>query len=189
MGMTWIFILIAAICATALVTVLSRGEGGSPDRGGSDGTAHLRSDILSAPAGRFGLSTTAGQPWAVVMDTAYDEGCVSLVSLADGSASIYFSTGGGVIGGAAHPGVRDAAAAFVHTAADYLGEMAPSTSAALPAAGHTRFYVRTSGPVLTADALEDDLGHERHPLSALFYAGQEVITELRRATEKTSPSA
>jgi hypothetical protein len=57
----------------------------------------------------------------------------------------------------------------------------PRDSARLPRPGHTRFYVLTSNGVVTADAPERDFGENRHVLSPLFYAGQEVITEIRSA--------
>ena len=48
---------------------------------------------------------------------------------------------------------------------------------------HTVFYVLTDSGILTDNALEDDLGYNRHPLSALFHAGHEVITQLRLMSE------
>jgi hypothetical protein len=49
----------------------------------------------------------------------------------------------------------------------------------LPQPGRTRFYVLTPNGVLTTDAPERDFGENRHVLSPLFYAAQELITAIR----------
>ena len=59
----------------------------------------------------------------------------------------------------------------------------PAVDTPLPRPGHIRFYVLTSEGVVTADALEQDLGENRHVLSPLFYAAQELITEIRTSDE------
>jgi hypothetical protein len=54
----------------------------------------------------------------------------------------------------------------------------------LPDRGRTIFYVRTEAGVLTGGATEAELGQRRHPLSELFFAGQDVITQCRLVSEK-----
>ncbi len=56
----------------------------------------------------------------------------------------------------------------------------------LPAQGRVRFYVRTFGGLVTAEADEDDLGYERHELSPVFRAGHAVISEIREIDESKS---
>ncbi len=50
-------------------------------------------------------------PYGIVMDMSIDEVVVTVISFASGDASLYFSTGGGVLGGGGHSPVRDAAKA------------------------------------------------------------------------------
>lgn len=59
------------------------------------------------------MSPSAELPrvFGVIMDTTFASGTVTLVALADGTASLYASTGGGVIGGGAHERVAVAAPA------------------------------------------------------------------------------
>jgi hypothetical protein len=149
-----------------------------------DASAELRARVLRGKPSDFGLpQPPAATPvWAILMETAFPEGVFTLVSVSDGSASLYFSTGGGVIGGGEHDTVRAAALQFVRLANEYLPSMSPCTSFPLPGPGHTKFYVLTTGGVSTADALEEDLGEERHELSPLFYAAQDVITQIRLVT-------
>jgi len=61
--------------------------------------------------------------------------------------------------------------------------MSAVTTFPLPRAGRTVFYVLTDSGVFTTEAEERALGEERHALSPLFYAGQEVITQLRLVSD------
>jgi hypothetical protein len=49
----------------------------------------------------------------------------------------------------------------------------------VPVAGRVIIRALTYQGRYRADAPEDDLGHGQHPLSAVFYAGHGVLTELR----------
>ena len=118
------------------------------------------------------------------MDVGYAKSVVTLVSLIDGSASIYFSSGGGVIGGQGHETVRRAARRFTQFAAVYLPEMSPCTDFPMPDIGEAIFYVLTPGGAFAQAASEQELGAGSHSFSPLFYAGQCVITQLRRVSEK-----
>ena len=117
------------------------------------------------------------------METGYDSVTVTLVALSDGSTSLYFSNGGGVIGGHSHDAVRRANAAFIDQANQSLPELKRCEIFPIPDPAHTVFYVLTDLGILTGGGLEDDLGYGRHPLSALFHAGHEVISQLRFISE------
>lgn len=116
---------------------------------------------------------------AVMMETGYPEAVATLVAVADGSVSMYFSSGGGVIGAGEHEPVRLAAESFMELAAGFAGDMQPTSESPLPAEGNVRFFVVTSSRRLTAEAPQDDLGHQRHALAPLFHKGHEVITAVR----------
>ncbi len=144
----------------------------------------LRNQLLHGSRNTFGLqaSSSTGPVWGVLMETGFPEATASLIALSDGSASLYFSTGGGVIGGGDHAIVRAAAIEFVRLAGQDLSTMAPVTQCPLPATGQTVFYVLTDTGILVASAAEGDLGEGRHHLSRLFYAGHDVITPLLEAS-------
>lgn len=147
-------------------------------------TQELRLQLLTASPSEFGISVESGNAWAVVMDTTYPNGSASLISASDGSASLYFSSGGGVIGGQTHPEVNAAAKRFVREATAHIPSLGPATTFPLPKLQWTRFYIRTPEGVLTAEAAEAELGSGKHSLSQLFFAGQAVITQLRLVTER-----
>jgi len=63
-------------------------------------------------------------------------------------------------------------------------DMTATRTFPLPRVGRTVFYMLTDSGVLTAEADENDLGEQRHALSPLFYAGQDVITQLLLVSDK-----
>jgi hypothetical protein len=149
----------------------------------------LRTQALGVAASSLGLSAGTGRSrvFGVVMDTTYDAGTAALVVLADGTVSLYTSTGGGVIGGGAHEHVAAAARRCLQVAEDHLGEFAENGSDSLPAAGGTLITLRTYSGPLRVRAPEDDLGHDRHPASPVFHAAHQVITELLLLPSRASP--
>lgn len=167
------------VAATAFVWMRRR----KARRDGRNVMLGLRAQILHLAPTDVGIQPVAGKAWGVVMDTTYPGGSASLVSLVDGTASLYFSSGGGVIGGQAHEQVASAAIAFVGRASAHLRHAVPAADEELPPVGHTRFFILTADGTKVAEALENDLGAGRHELSPLFYAGQEVITQLRLMSE------
>jgi hypothetical protein len=142
----------------------------------ADTYKHLRAQALHLTAAQAGM---ADPTFGVLMETAYPEAVVSLLALSDGTASLYFSNGGGIIGAGQHERPSVAARSLVAFAAHNLAHLVEAVDYPLPGPGHTRFYVLTSKGVVTADAPERDFGENRHVLSPLFYAAQELITEIR----------
>lgn len=118
--------------------------------------------------------------WGVLMETGIDDGYYTLVVLADGSTSLYFSTGGGVIGAGEHPKVRGAGTRFIGMSDRYLASSNPADSTSPPMAGETKFFFLTFDGIRTYSAPEVELGEERDELSPLFHAGHAVITEVRQ---------
>jgi len=116
---------------------------------------------------------------ALLMETGYPEAVVTLVTIADGTTSLYFSNGGGIIGAGEHDSVRSAASALLRLAAQHGSEMVETNEFPLPGEGRVRFYLITSGRVLTAEAAEQDLGYNRAALSSLFHEAHKVIATVR----------
>lgn len=120
----------------------------------------------------------------VMMETRYDSAVVSVVAFVDGAASIYFSSGGGVIGGESHRTVNIAARRFSQFAGMHIGEMEKCETFPLPAPGQTTFYVAGQQGMFTLSATEEDLGTGNHEFSPLFHLGQHLITQLRQVSEQ-----
>jgi len=141
----------------------------------------LRRQILDLDPAEAGLDRfSAGRRvWGALLETGYATGTATLVALADGTTSLYTSTGGGIIGGGAHARVAAASRSFLTVVEDHLGLLNPDPDSDAPVAGRVIIRALTYQGRYRADASEDDLGHGRHPLSAVFYAAHGVLTELR----------
>jgi hypothetical protein len=122
--------------------------------------------------------------WGVVMEQAYPEALVTLVALADGSVSLYFSNGGGIIGMGSHARPQRAAQALLAAAPEFRQHCQPTTKYPLPQKNHVHFYLFTHHATLTAEAREQDLLRDHNPLSPLFHKAHELITEIRLIDEK-----
>lgn len=145
----------------------------------------LRGMLLSTTPDRIGIKLKEpGEVWGVVMETGYPTAVVSLVALADGTVSLYYSNGGGILGLGLHAGPRRAAQTFLASSQQYAEHAQPSGSHPLPHPSYTRFYLLTGKGVLTTEAKEDDLGNNRHLLSPLFNKGHELILEALAVDQK-----
>ncbi len=147
--------------------------------------AGLRNQIFSLKPADIGVVPNPKMPdvWGVLMEFARPNAVVSLVSLADGTTSLYFSNGGGVIGAGGDASVADATASFIALAQQFLPQMTPTTSFPPPPINKVRFYLLTFSGVVTAEADEPDLGNGGHHMSPLFHKGHEVIAYVRMSTE------
>ena len=141
----------------------------------------LRERALVAPPGEIGLGPEcdAGGVWLVLMETGHRKAAASLVCVADGTTSLYFSNGGGIIGAGEHATVRSAAVEFIAMTERSVALLEVVAKHPLPAFDRVRFYARTGDTLLGAEASVDALGNGGHPLSPLFAAGHAVITAIR----------
>ena len=118
------------------------------------------------------------------METGFPEGSYTLTAMVDGNTSLYFSNGGGIIGGGGHDSVRNAARNLLLTAQHVYTKAQAVTNFPKPKVGYVIFYFRTFAGVRSYTALEEDLGNERDELSTLFFAAHTVITELLKIDQK-----
>lgn len=144
----------------------------------------LRQQILQLEPASVGIMPSAELPrvWGLVMDMGTRNATATLVGLADGTTSLYLSTGGAVIGGGEHPQVAGATRSLLQVVERQLDQM-PTTDAPLPARGRVVLRAMTYQGQRAVDASEDDLGHRRHPLAEIFHAAHDVITQLRLLDE------
>ncbi|MEZ6048963.1 MAG: hypothetical protein R3C11_25980 [Planctomycetaceae bacterium] len=137
----------------------------------------LRNQVLTT---EFDSSESAGNViHGVMMETGYENAVVTLVAIADGTISLYFSSGGGVIGAGAHQPVEEVGKQFRHLATKFMSAMTKTETYPLPTPGNVRFYVLTNRGVYTLEAVEQDLGHHRHECSPLFHKAHHLIAMIR----------
>ena len=148
--------------------------------------ANLRSEVLHVDPATLRIPENQpwGHAWCVLMETGLRGGVASLIVVADGTVSFYTGTGGGTIGAGASLVAAGAADRFLEVAGDVAGRLDPAAGFLLPKVGHVRFQVRSGVGDGTADAPEDVLRRGRHLLSPLYFAGQDVLTEIRLLEEE-----
>ncbi|WP_457098144.1 hypothetical protein [Lysobacter sp. P5_B9] len=110
-----------------------------------------------------------------------DAGFYTLVVLADGTTSLYFSNGGGIIGAGEKPDVREASRQFIGWGNRLVGSAESARSTQAPAKGSTKFFFLTFDGIRSYTAPEVELGEERDALAPLFHAGHAVIAAVHRA--------
>jgi len=175
--------IIFPYCAAALIRWRRRSqELRAPEAKKTNTYSALRAKILNwkCPQASSSTPNTPGNPCAVVMDWAVTPGVVTVVAVSDGSASIYYSSGGGSIGGGyARPAIRDAALHAVSIASKFLDSMQFIDNFPLPESGGVIFYIVTERGVFMAKASVRLLSTNRVPLSELGNSMQTIITEYR----------
>ncbi|CAG0998378.1 hypothetical protein PLCT2_02907 [Planctomycetaceae bacterium] len=119
----------------------------------------------------------------MIVDLHVGNGTASLVAIADGSTSLYFSSGGGVIGAGEHPQVRQAKLNLLNKAAASIQLFLPAANHDLPAAGRFRFYVQTTNGLMYSEADQGPIVEGKHALSELFSLADHTITETRLVSE------
>lgn len=145
-------------------------------------TQDLRMMALALTPDAIGISQQSypHEVWGVLMETGMERGAYTLVALADGTTSLYFSAGGGIIGAGEHTSVRQASGQLIDLANESVAAATLTGAYPLPKAGQTVFYFLTFHGVKTYTAKEVDLGEMRDKLSNLFHAGHGVIAAVRQ---------
>ena len=130
------------------------------------------------------LGYNDGQTIAILMETGIENACYTLVAVSDGTASLYFSNGGGIIGAGEYEEGAKAAHDFISFSDKFVKYLSPTEKYPLPKPSKTRFYIIKNGAILTGEYNESDLGNGKLALSPLFYKGHDLITEIRLREEK-----
>jgi hypothetical protein len=112
------------------------------------------------------------------MDWGLEEAVATITGFTSGDASLYVSSGGGVIGGGGHEDVREAAMHFVEVAQERVRWMQPTREFPLPRIGRVKFYVLTGGGVLTTDVRVEPI---EASYAALWNAGQMLLAAIRES--------
>jgi hypothetical protein len=146
----------------------------------SEAYSGLRQRALSTRRAEVGIAPAErdAPAWGALMETGYRRVKVTLFALSDGTTSLYFSNGSGIIGGGDHEAVFRANTEFLNQANHSLDQLKHCEAFPIPEKAETLFYVLTDSGILTGGALESDLASGDHPLSKLFHAGYEAITQL-----------
>jgi hypothetical protein len=119
-----------------------------------------------------------------VVELGYEVGSATSVALVDGTTSLHYSTGGGLLGRGDYPPVAEASRALVAEAQKYLHLMVTTREFPLPLAGQVRIVLLTYSGYYTTDAPEKSLASGDHPLAPLYVQFQETLSQMRLLAEK-----
>ena len=144
---------------------------------------HMRQQVLELDGDALG-ELKSKPVWAVLMETGYPEAAFTLVAVVDGTASLYFSNGGGIIGAGEHDQVRRTALSLVDRGEKFWSHMKQVDAFPNVSPGNTTFYLVTPRGIFSHTAKEDDLGEGRDKLSELFHQGHALIAQMRTADDQ-----
>jgi hypothetical protein len=146
----------------------------------------LRGMAFSATPEQLQLSLPPDQTvvYSVIMDWGIDTATATIVSYQTGDASMYLSSGGGVIGGGQHQNVSSAAKKFVNLAQTYLGKATKTETNSLPQQDEVKFYLLTNKGTFVGQEVMRNFENNTSTWLPLFEEGNKVLSELRLTSEK-----
>lgn len=153
----------------------------------------MRLNLLSSKSKDFlDAALHPEKPWAILMETAYEEATVSLVCLIDGTTSLYFSNGGGVIGAGEDPNISNMSSIMVDSAPFFFlpyTKPADTEKFSYPSKNHVHFYFITDERVLLSEQFEEELiGNNQCGFSPLFHFAHNIIETIRENEENRENS-
>lgn len=146
----------------------------------------LRNMAFTATPDQLGLSLSADKTivYGVVMDWEMGGATATTVSYQTGDASLYLSSGGGVIGGGQHQNVNRSAKQFVSLAQTFLDKTVKTETTPLPSTDEVKFYFLTNKGVFVGQEAMKNFENNSSTWLKLFEEGNNVLTELRKTSEK-----
>jgi len=135
-----------------------------------EGSADLREMVFNLKPNQIGLTRENFKHpvWGLIVETGLPEGYYTLVSLADGTTSLFFINSGGIIGGREHENVRKASSYFLTIAQHFYKKATKATSHPAPNIGEVIFHFLTFNETLMYKASGEKLGNDKDDLSELF---------------------
>jgi Interferon-induced transmembrane protein len=141
----------------------------------------LRLQALSAvPENTTKVAATDSEPFALIVDIGGPAATTTLFVSLDGEASLYRSSGHGVLRCVA-PEVQSAALKLIEEGARFREQMAVTRNFAYPIAGKVKFFIRAGNNTYFVERSERTLSGRTDSLWPLFNAAQDVLTALRPA--------
>lgn len=147
----------------------------------------LRSQIINLDPSEFGMVPSEETPnvWGVLVEYwVSEENLITQVSLADGTTSIYFSNGGGILGAgeAGYEDVAEASKLLVLFAETVYSQMELTTEFPFCPKDEMQFYVLTFSGIYKANAPVGEIESGDHEFSKLFGFANNVLTQVRLNT-------
>ncbi|WP_293367246.1 hypothetical protein [Phenylobacterium sp.] len=121
------------------------------------------------------------QAYGVIVEFWEKDQIVTVTAFASGDSSLYFSKGGGMIGGRREPLVSSAAGSLVADAQVRLADVPLVKPYPTPDPGAVRVYVLTTVGLRGAQATQIDIVAADEKLNPLYAGAQRIVSEFRAA--------
>ncbi|MBV5281930.1 MAG: hypothetical protein JZU53_05780 [Paludibacter sp.] len=146
----------------------------------------LRNMAFSATPEQLKLSlpTDKAIVYGIIMDWGMDGATATVVSYQTGDASLYLSSGGGVIGGGQHENVSSAAKHFVSLGQSFLDKATKTKKTTLPETDIIKFYLLTNKGIFVGQEQMKNFENRSSTWLSLFEEANLLLTELRKIAEK-----
>ncbi|MDI1243223.1 MAG: hypothetical protein PSX80_15015 [bacterium] len=156
----------------------------SPEQSKEDPYLDIRSMALSMPAGQFEIDASSEfEPYGVVLDWNVGKGAATFTAFKSGDASMYASTGGGIIGGVGHDNVKIAAQSLVRRSKIFIKNAKKTDDISVARDGTVKFFFLTTNGRFVSEETLDNLDNGSSPWLELFIEANKLITELRALGE------
>jgi hypothetical protein len=166
-----------------IICVISVSIAQQPKKDPKDAGRDLRNMFLTTSADKVGIHPSKEYPrvWGIAVDWPLSDGqhIATIVSLADGSASVYTTGTFGIVGGIGHKAVRKAAKKVVKEADRFFDDSKPTHDFSYPTHDRVRFFFTTFRGVRVIDTDWPSLSEGHSKYFALFDDSQDVLTQLR----------
>jgi hypothetical protein len=147
----------------------------------------LRNIAFTIPPEQLGvISILPGKTfvYGIIMDWGINGATASIVAYQTGDASLYLSSGSGVIGGGQHENVNSAAKDFVSLAQTFLKKATKTEKTTLPSTDEVQFYLLTNKGVYVGVEQVKNFENNSSPWLKLFKEGNKVLAQLRSISKK-----
>ena len=144
----------------------------------------LRRQALQIPATFFANSPSAEPVYGIIMDWHVGEGSITLTCFVTGESSVYFSNGGGIIGGQASEQAMQAAQRYLQEANQAYVSATPMAAIDLPLPNTVQFYFLTKEGRRFHSVAMQYLEDRSSPMLTLFEQANDLLTALRELQEK-----
>ena len=119
--------------------------------------------------------------YGVIVEYWQGDQIITVVGFASGDSSLYYSKGGGMIGGRREPLVASAAGSLVADAQVRLADVPLVKAYPTPDPGSVTVYVLTTAGLRGAQALQSDMIAADFRLNPLYAGAQKIVSEFRAA--------
>lgn len=146
--------------------------------------ADLRSRAFNMEPMREQCSPT--EPFGFINEFWQGSAVVTLAAFETGDVSLYFSTGGGILGGVGKPELAELARKVIGELGEIVPDLERTDETRIPEAGEFCFYVLTPSGRFAARAKATEMVARDGAVVKLVRLGGALITKVREVNQKTA---